>query len=276
MGVEYERVIITGASSGLGAAFARALATVLRHPCEMLLIARRRERLNHLAEELNGLRPGMATRAIVCDLSAPAARAELLHKLSTLPQRKTLLINNAGLGDYGEFESSEAQKNDQLLQVNILAVVELTRALLPHLLTTGGDIINIASLAADVALPDFALYSASKAFVASYSEALRLEVKNSGVRVLAVCPGPVHTEFGSVAQRPGHDRGDMPLKQWFYTAAEDVVQAALRALKAGRARCYPSAKIWLSGSLLHICPLWLLRLILSARPRRVKQINMEA
>lgn len=269
-------MIITGASSGLGASFARALATALHQPSEMLLIARRQDRLERLAEEISTSHPSISPHVIACDLSAPAARAELLHKLSALPPRKTLLINNAGLGDYGEFVTSEAQKNDQLLQVNILAVVELTRALLPQLLTAGGAIINTASLAADVALPDFALYSASKAFVAAYSEALRLEVKGYGVRVLAVCPGPVHTEFGSVAQRSGYDRGDMPLKQWFYTPAEEVVRASLRALKAGRARCYPSAKIWLSGCLLHVSPLWLLRLILSARPRRVKQIDKKA
>lgn len=242
----------------------------------MLLIARRKERLEALAAELETLNKGVRARAMSCDLASPEERQRLLGELRALPACRTLLLNNAGLGDYGEFASSEAAKNDRLMQVNMLAVVELTRGLLPQLLEQGGDIVNTASLAADVALPDFALYSASKAFVATYTEALRLELKGRGVGALAVCPGPVHTEFGSVAQRPGHDRGDMPLKSWFYTPAEDVVCATLRALKAGRARCYPSMKIWLSGCLLHVLPLWALRLVLSTRPRRVKTIGKEA
>lgn len=274
--VDYERIIITGASSGLGAAFARALAQAVAAPCEMLLVARRQERMQELAHELQAQRPGSVVRVMACDLADPAARGELAEQLAALPARRCLLINNAGLGDYGEFATSEPRKNTQLMQVNMLAAVELTRALLPGLLASGGDIVNTASLAADVALPDFALYAASKAFMTSFSEGLRLELRRHGIRVLAVCPGPVHTEFGSVAQRPGHDRGDMPLKQCFYTPAEAVVQAALRALKAGKARCYPGAKIWLSSCLLRLLPLWVHRMIMSARPRKTKQLDHPA
>lgn len=275
--MEYARIIITGASSGLGTAFARALSReAAGTPCEMILIARRLERLQALAEELCAQTPGLAVRPLPCDLADPAARAELVRQLAALPAQRCLLLNNAGLGDYGEFATSDPGKNAQLMQVNMLAAVELTRALLPRLLESGGDIINTASLAADVAIPDFALYAASKAFLASYSEGLRLELKEYGIRVLAVCPGPVHTEFGSVAQRPGRNRGDMPLKQWFYTPADVVVQASLRALKAGRARCYPSAKIWLSACLLRLLPLWLHRTIMGARPRRTKTLDKEA
>lgn len=257
--------------------FARALTAAARtEGCEMLLIARRKERLESLAQELHTANPKWEARAVVCDLSEPSERAELCRKLSELPPRKTLLINNAGMGDYGEFASSDPEKNNRLLQVNMLAVVELTRALLPSMLEAGGDIINTASLAADVAIPDFALYAASKAFVASYSEALRMELRHCGIRVVAVCPGPVHTEFGSVAQRAGYDRGDMPLKQWFYTSAEKVVRTALRALRKGKARCYPSMKIWLSSCLLGALPLRLHRLIMGARPRRVKTTHPKA
>lgn len=271
--MEYSRIIITGASSGLGAEYARALAAAVCVPCEFILIARRVDLLEKLAEELTPLNSRITPRALRCDLSAPAERAALITKLQALPPAKTLLVNNAGLGDYGEFSSSEPGKNNSLLQVNMLALVELTRALLPQMQEHGGDIINIASLAADIFLPDFALYAASKSFVASYSEALRLELKSRKIKVLAVCPGPVKTGFGAVAQRPGHDRGDMPLKQWFYTPAKDVVRASLTALKAGRARCYPSFKIWFSSCLLYILPLWLRRLLLRTRPRRVKQVD---
>lgn len=270
--MEYDRIIITGASSGLGEAFAKRLKT---HGQEMILIARRHDRLERLAAELTQECPELKVRALPCDLASTAAREQLIHELQSLPPARCLLVNNAGLGDYGELASAEWQKIHRLMQVNMLAVVELTHALLPHMLSAGGDIIHIASLAADVFLPDFALYAASKSFIASYSEALRLELRKSGIRVLAVCPGPVHTEFGSVAQRPGHDKGDMPLKRWFYTSIPVVVQGSIRALQAGRARYYPSLKVWLSSCLLRMMPLWLMRCILSARPRRVAPIQQE-
>lgn len=267
--MNYARVIITGASSGLGEAFAEALAADGR---ELLLIARRQERLEQLAARLRALHPELEVRAIPSDLADPAARAHLTEQLCALPEKPCLLVNNAGLGDYGSFADSDPLKLHNLLQVNMLALVELTRALLPAMLRTGSSgIINIASLAADVFLPDFALYAASKSFVASFSEGLRLELLGSGVRVLAVCPGPVHTEFGSVARRSGFDSGDIPFKPFFYTAIPTVVQGSLRALAAHCPRYYPSAKIRLAGWLLRALPLWLLRLILSTRPRKVSQ-----
>ena len=271
--MEYARIIITGASSGLGEAYAEALA---RDEAEVILIARRQDRLEQLAHRLQLAHPAVKACVLPCDLSAPAARAQLIDKLAALPPAPTLLINNAGLGDYGEVSTADPKKLNQLMQVNMLAVVEITRALLPCLAESGGGIINISSLAADLFIPDFALYAASKSFVASFSEALRLELKQKRIPVLAVCPGPVHTEFGSVARRPGHDKGDIPLKSYLYTASPTVVQQSLRALSAGKARCYPSLKIKLASCLLGLMPLWLLRLILATRPRRVKKQESDA
>lgn len=265
--MEYELIIVTGASSGLGEGFAEALAG--RGRC-LVLVARRRERLEALVQRMRVLHPGVEFLCIPCDLGQAEQRDALLERLRSLPPGRTLLLNNAGLGDYGELVTAQRKKIRQLMEVNMLAVAELTHGLLPRLLRDGGDIINISSLAADVFLPDFALYAASKSFVSSFSEALRLEVASRGVRVLAVCPGPVHTEFGSVAQRVGFDRGDMPLKSCFYTPADEVVRSSLRALETGRARVYPSAKVWMSGCLLRLLPLWLLRRVLACRPRRVQ------
>lgn len=129
--------------------------------------------------------------------------------------------------------------------------------------------INLASLAADLPIPDFALYAATKACLASFSEGLRLELRSAGVPVLAVCPGPVHTGFGEVARRTGCTGNTMPLRSWFYTPVNTVVQSSLRALAAGRARCYPSLKVRLVALLLRCMPLWLLRAVLSLRPRKV-------
>lgn len=272
--MDYSRIIITGASSGLGEAFARALATSER---ELWLIARRSDRLETLADELRSQHPGIEVQAFPCDLADAAARKRLVDTLtSSQADKPTLLLNNAGSGDYGPLADAEPQKIHNMLQVNTVAPVELTRALVPGMLRTGGGVVNIASLAADVPLPDFALYAASKSFVASFSEGLRLELRGSGVRVLAVCPGPVHTEFGSVARRPGYSSGDIPLKPILYTAIPTVVQGTLKALAAGKARYYPSAKIWLAGCLLRILPLWALRLILRTRPRRITKQGGES
>ncbi len=265
-GVEYELIVVTGASSGLGEKFAEALAGRARRT---LLAARRGERLRQLARRLEAEHPGLECASVECDLARESGRERLLAAVAEQPEGACLLINNAGFGDYGDYATARTETVRGLIQVNIQAVAELTHGILPRLLRNGGDIINIASLAADIFLPDFALYAASKAFVASLTEGLRMELRGRGVRVLAVCPGPVHTEFGEVAQRSGFDRGEIPFKSWFYTPAEKVVSSALRALEAGRARCYGSRKVWLSGCLLRMTPLWLERIILGTRPRRV-------
>ncbi|MEE1265644.1 MAG: SDR family NAD(P)-dependent oxidoreductase, partial [Akkermansia sp.] len=136
----------------------------------------------------------------------------------------------------------------------------------------GGGIINIASLAADLFIPDFAIYAASKAFVASFTEAIRLEVRKAGVPVLAVCPGPVHTGFGDVARRSGCTNGYSSFKKWVYTSIPTVVNGSLDALRRNQARYYPSRRIRLIGWLLRNTPLWLMRGIMGLRPRKVAPV----
>ena len=316
--VLYQQVIVTGASSGLGAAFARRLADA----CECLvLVARREGALQALADELRGQHPSLEVRVEPCDLANPAARAALIERLpeffsfrdvspsqavspsrnapashtvsssrvvspsqavsptrSSSPDRpvspaRTLLINNAGLGDYGDILTSEESRNRQMMQVNMEALVELSRALLPRLTAQGGAIINIASLAAELPIPDFAVYAASKAFVASFSEALRLELRSYGVPVLAVCPGPVHTGFGEAARRSGCSGDGSPFKKWFYTPVDTVVEASLKALERDRPRCYPSLRIALSAAFIRLLPRFLLRRVMSLRPRRTHSLS---
>ena len=264
--MEYDLIIVTGASSGLGEAFAQALAV---RTSRMVLVARRKQRLEELAETLSKRQAGLQVMCVPCDLADATQRKQLVEFLREMPPGRTLLVNDAGLGDYGEFCSADEEKSRRLLEVNMMAPVQLTQALLPRMLAGGGDIVNIASLAADVFLPDFALYAASKSFLASFSEGLNIELRGKGIRVLAVCPGPVHTEFGRIAQRGGYDRGDMPIKKWFYTPIETVVSGSLHALEAGKARYYPSTKVFLSSCILRHTPLWMLRAVLRMRPRRV-------
>lgn len=272
--MSYQQAIITGASSGFGAAYARVLAASCGR---LVLVARRADKLRALAAELEIAHPGVEVLVQVCDLSVSQERQLLISTLKVLPvSGKTLLINNAGLGDYGEFEAATAARNHSMLQVNVQALVELCHAFIPLMKAQGGGIINIASLAADLPIPDFAIYAASKAFVASFSEALRLELLASGVRVLAVCPGPVHTGFGDVARRKGCSDGSAPFKKWFYTAISTVVQGSLQALESGKARFYPSLKIRLAGLLVRNTPLPILRFIMGMRPRKVSATHPES
>lgn len=266
----YKHVVITGASSGFGMAFARRLVGDCAH---MVLVARRKEVLMELADELRAANSELTVTVVGCDLASQRARERLLQTLEEMPEGKTLLINNAGLGDYGEYLSSSPKRNHQMLHVNVLAVAELTRAVLPRMVAQGGGIINIASLAADLFIPDFAIYAASKAFVASFSEAIRLEVRKAGVPVVAVCPGPVHTGFGDVARRSGCTNGYSSFKKWVYTPVSTVVNGALKALAENKPRYYPSRRIRLIGWLLRNTPLGLMRLVMGCRPRKVETIQ---
>lgn len=268
--MKYAHAVITGASSGFGAAFARRLAGECTH---LVLVARRGEVMQALADELRAAHPGVEVTVRPCDLSDPAAREALMVDLTALPAGNLLLVNNAGLGDYGEYAVSEPERNLRMLQVNVVAVAELTRALLPRMKKQGGGIINIASLAADLFIPDFAVYAASKAFVASFSEAIRLEVRSEGIPVVAVCPGPVHTGFGDVARRHGCTNGYSPFKKWFYTPIPTVVNGAVSALDSGKARYYPSLRIRLAGLLVRNLPLWVLRTVMGRRPRKVSSLD---
>lgn len=266
--MQYRQVIITGASSGFGEAFARELASP---GVRLVLIARRGELLQRLAAELKAACGAAELVVHPCDLADAEARRRLIEELSRELSGggSLLLINNAGLGDYGEFISSEPQRNRQMTEVNMAAVVDLCRGLLPLMAEQGGGIINIASLAAELPIPDFALYAAAKTFVASFSEALRLELRERGIPVLAVCPGPVHTGFGQVARRSGCSDGKSSFHDAFYTPINTVIRGSLHALAKRRARYYPSLRIKLAAYLLRCLPLPLLRLILSRRPRRV-------
>jgi short-subunit dehydrogenase len=178
-----------------------------------------------------------------------------------------LLVNNAGMGDYGEFATADWGKLEAMLRLNIEALTHLSHALLPAMIgRQGGAILNVSSLASLLPIPDFAVYAATKAYVSSFSEALRIEVREHGIRVQALCPGPVHTEFGEVAGRgPGTDFG---AREWFYVSQQQVVREALAGLDADKPRVYPGLKIALAAAAISLLPLAALRLAMSFRPRR--------
>jgi len=249
-------VVVTGASSGLGEEFARQLAA---RAGRLILVARRGERLEALRAELVAARPELRVECRAVDLADEAAREALGRELAA--EGADGLINNAGLGDIGKFASAEEEKIAAMLEVNIAALTTLTRAVLPGMRRRGrGAILNVSSLSAVLPLPRLAVYAATKAYVSSFTESLRAELRGTGVRVTAVCPGPVDTEFGAVANR--RQKKDLPLPGWMKVTKEQVVGEALRAVARDRARVFPGFVARALALYLSALPLAVLRRLL--------------
>jgi hypothetical protein len=256
--------LITGASAGIGREFARQLASRAQ---SLVLIARREERLNELREELNQRYPNVAVSVRKADLADLAQINELAAWLDHEAIAVDLLINNAGLGDSGVFATSDPIRNEQMTLVNIVALTTLTRRLVPKMIARGhGGILNVSSSAAFLPIPDCAVYAATKAYVNSFSEALRVELWGTGVDVCSLCPGPVQTEFQEVAKRPGSrpDRGP----EFIHVSVEQVVQDALAALEANKPLIIPGFPMKLGMFFVQMIPMPLLRLLLRVSRRR--------
>jgi short-subunit dehydrogenase len=253
--------LITGASSGLGAEFARQLAPEAK--C-LILAARRRDRLEVLEKEI--AREGLKVHCLTVDLADDADTERFLGELNRLDAKIDLLINNAGLGDHGLFEDSEWPRVKAMLDVNIKALTRVTHALAKRLIEVRGAILNVSSIASLLPLPQMAVYAATKAYVTSFSEALRAELRGTGVSVTALCPGPVDTEFFTVAERPQSD-GSQMAPQAFKISAEQVVRDGLRAVVDDRARVIPGWIVFLTMTLTAMVPLFFLRFFLNRRGR---------
>lgn len=263
MSENYQCALISGASAGLGEEFARQLAGRVDR---LILVARRRERLEALAKELSSQTEVLVIQA---DLSQATQRERLPEEIAAKGWSVDLLINNAGLGDYGEFSSSDWKANESMLRVNVEALTHMTHLFLPQMIAQeAGAIMNVSSLASTLPIPDFAVYAATKAYVSSFSEALRIELNDHGIEVLAVCPGPVKTEFGKVAARENDDGKRPGGQQMFYVSKSEVVSKALSALEAKKARVFPGTLVAGAALVISMLPMPALRWILSSRPRR--------
>ncbi len=217
--------LITGASSGIGRAFALALA---ERSMSVVLVARSSERLHALAEEVSR-RYEMRAEVIVADLSQEQAALHIQQEVQQRGLAIDLLVNNAGFGANGYFEKLSAERDHQQVIVDVAAVVDLTHAFIASLLERSGGaaIINVASTAGFQPVPYMAVYGASKAFVLSFSQALAEEYRTRGLRVLALCPGATETDFFNIAGESasvGRRR-----------TSEQVVASGLKALEQGRA-----------------------------------------
>jgi short-subunit dehydrogenase len=223
--------LITGASSGIGAEYARQLAA---RGWSLVLVARSHDRLAQLRDQLMAAHPGIEVRCVALDLTAPSAPSELFEKTQSAGLEITLLINNAGFGAFGEFAETDRQRLRQMLDLNIAALVELSHLYIQKMYQQspsqrhGGGIINIASVAGFVPLPYSAVYAATKALVLSFSHALSEEASQHGVHVMVVNPGSTATNFFQVA---GKSPFSNPARM--QTAAE-VVGESLRAFDRGK------------------------------------------
>jgi short-subunit dehydrogenase len=230
--------LITGASSGIGAAFANALAARGAH---LVLVARSADKLNALAADLRS-RHHVDIDIINMDLAREEAAAEIQRQLRQRNQRVSVLVNNAGFSTNGAFETISASLDHQQIMLNVAAVVSLTHACIPEMLEQGeGSVINVGSTTSFYPLPQQAVYAASKAFVLSFSEALWVEYRQRGIRVLALCPGATDTAFFNTMGR------DVILKKH---TPEKVVEVALSALERNRHYVIPGLRNMLESALL--------------------------
>jgi uncharacterized protein len=255
-------VLITGASAGIGYEFARQLAPVVS---TMVLVARRNDRLEALKSELKVINPELELFSRPLDLRDKDELERFCDWLDQSDLAIDLLINNAGLGDHGLFVESEWERVNSMLQVNVYALTYLTFRVLPAMRKARcGAILNVSSIAGLLPLPNSAVYAATKAYVTSFSEAVRAELRSSNISVTALCPGPVSTEFLSHATR-GADLQSHTAPDCFVVPVQEVVRQALEAVTKGRARVIPGAIVNLAMTTLAFLPMFIKRLVYNAQ-----------
>jgi uncharacterized protein len=255
--------LITGASSGIGAEVARALA---RRGHGVTLVARREDRLRDLAAQLSDAH-GVRAETLGCDLGDEGARTRMLAAFSELGLIVEVLVNNAGFGTAGRFAELDQERELEMVRLNVEAVVALCGRFVPEMVERGrGAVLNLASTAAFQPLPRNATYAASKAFVLSFTDALHAELKESGVTATTLCPGPVQTEFVEVA---GMDGAAESAPSFVWSSADSVAEEGVRGLENGKRVVVPG-KLNAAGALggQHVPRSLLLRLAQRFSPTR--------
>lgn len=238
------KAIITGASSGIGEALARRLA---REGYDLLLVARRKDRLEGLAHDLSLKHPVKAD-VLALDVTAPDAAARLLERAGDAD----VLVNNAGYGKHGPMIEIPPDQALGMVRLNCESLLALTQAFLPRMVARkSGTILNVGSIAGIQPLPFEAVYGATKAFVNSLSVALDEEVRRHGVRVLVICPGPVPTEFQEIANSPNeHAPGFVKV------SAEQVADECAWMIRKGKRKRVPNAILRLAMWCERLAPEW--------------------
>jgi uncharacterized protein len=221
---ESRTALITGASSGIGAAFARQLAS---KDYNLVLVARREEKLATLADNLQR-QYAMVAEYVVTDLSLEKDIEQVENRINQLPDVE-MLINNAGFGTMGNFAEIKLSKQIEMVQVHVIATMRLCRTVLPSMIYRNhGTIINVASIGAFLAAPGNATYNATKAFLTSFSESLQQELRSTNIYIQALCPGFTYTEFHNTEEYAHLNRGQIP--KWLWSSADEVVRQSLDAV----------------------------------------------
>jgi uncharacterized protein len=227
--------VVTGASSGIGREIAKQLA---QRGQGLTLVARREDRLKALADELTGAH-GVRVEVVAADLTDQVARERIAGEVADRGLAAQVLVNNAGLSTVGPVHGSDVAAELAMIRTDVEAVAHLSSLFLPGMVERGaGAVLNVASTAAFQPMPGQAGYAASKAFVLSYSQAVRAEVKGTGVSVTVLCPGPVDTEFAESAGFEGTE-AEVALPRFMWLSAEAVATAAVDGLDRGRAVVIP-------------------------------------
>jgi len=238
--------LITGASSGIGLELARLFA---RDGYHLVLVARNRGALRDLADELHSLN-GIEVRVVPKDLSHPSAPVELHQELQEAGIALDALVNNAGFGGSGPFLETDWNHEAEMIQVNIVALVHLTKLFLPQIRARRGKLLNVGSVAGFLPGPYTAIYYASKAFVLHFTEALAEELSGTGMTVTCLCPGPVQTNF----QKRAHVGGSSRANQRLYMDVREVARLGYEAMNEGKRIVIPGWKNRLLTNVLRLVP----------------------
>ncbi len=253
---DYRTALVTGASSGIGRAFAVALA---KRGTTVVAVARRRDRLEQLAEEVGNV------EVLEADLTDEEQLVGVEKRLANTANPIDLVVNCAGFGTQGRFATLPAEVEDRQVRLNVLAVVRLTRAALPGMIERGhGAVVNVSSVAGHQPIPLWATYSASKAFVTTFTRAVAAELRGTGVQLLTLLPGFTQTEF---QDHSGFERKLIPGPFWMTPA--EVVTAALRDLDRGRVHSFPGIHNRIVAAASRMSPWALTRRVLRVGTRKL-------
>lgn len=229
-----------------------------------MLVARRGEKLEELAEELRGLQPKLQVHAVVADLATDEGCESVLAEVLNKSFHPNFLINNAGLGDYGDFSGASLDRVQAQMKLNMGAVVALTHQI-GTLLRRPGAVLQVSSLAGALPMPGMAVYAATKAFVTSFSEALAIEWRSQGIAVSCVCPGPTPTSFGNNARRQGGADTNRSGQAMLVVQPSRVVRDALKGVESGGMLTYPGAMVKIAALAFRLMPRGCLRFFMRQR-----------
>jgi uncharacterized protein len=228
----FRRALVTGASSGIGEATARELAERGTH---VVLVARSRDRLQRLAQELRK-QPGVEVEVLSADLTTEDGLATVEDRVRRTDAPVDLLVNNAGVGQVGDFVELDVEGAERAIQLNTIAPVRVTHAILPRLRDSGGGILNVSSIGGTQPVPQMATYAATKAFLTSWSQAIREELRGSQVHVTVLAPGFTRTDFVDAAE--ANDRAAM-IPGFIWDDPAEVARAGLDGVERNRSLVVP-------------------------------------